>query len=320
MAPAKGEGGVAYLRRLLIANGYPKISWLVNSPRLARPAGLRYVASALARLGVSGKRELSRFGGVIERGRNASFNAQSVSAHHLDFRRPKICPCCASERSVRLAEWDLSLWTACPLHGCALIEHCPSCGKRLPRHCSYIECCDSPPHWETAVVQSPSATIDLLRVIARKAKIAAPAPSPALNGLLSCLSLQEALEFTVHLGAAAVTNPERRRKLLRIYGVEKNEISTLVDAAAEALSNWPKGFHLLIERSRNGSPETESTSVAVDFKYFSDECYHAGGGFLGPKLKFIRDEFDRYLQTTFAHWRSDQFARIRLHHASTPGS
>lgn len=62
--------------------------------------------------------------------KSCCFLGMNIDTLHLNFRYPRICPLCLSERAVCWAVWDLYLVTACVEHKCMLIDTCPHCRKR----------------------------------------------------------------------------------------------------------------------------------------------------------------------------------------------
>jgi len=62
----------------------------------------------------------------------ARFMDQYISRpYHLRHTRPQVCTQCLDEIGRARAVWEISLFTACPIHGCTLIDVCPQCRRSL---------------------------------------------------------------------------------------------------------------------------------------------------------------------------------------------
>ncbi len=59
------------------------------------------------------------------------FLGHPIGDDHLNYRCPRVCSGCLRVDCVWWAVWDLALVSACPMHGCFLIDHCPACSRPL---------------------------------------------------------------------------------------------------------------------------------------------------------------------------------------------
>lgn len=48
-----------------------------------------------------------------------------------NYKSSRYCPECLKGRQIWRQEWELTLFTVCPIHKCYLIETCTDCGKQL---------------------------------------------------------------------------------------------------------------------------------------------------------------------------------------------
>lgn len=59
------------------------------------------------------------------------FMGQLVHRDFVNHGKSKVCPKCLNDGRPAQAVWDLTLVTACPTHGCQLVETCSHCSKPL---------------------------------------------------------------------------------------------------------------------------------------------------------------------------------------------
>lgn len=57
--------------------------------------------------------------------------SQRVSLYDLNLKCPRVCTQCLQENGRAEALWDLAWVSACPIHACELIIHCPACAGLL---------------------------------------------------------------------------------------------------------------------------------------------------------------------------------------------
>jgi hypothetical protein len=121
-APALDEGPIGYFRRLAMRNGYD------NWRGLVRTAGLNPSLNALwknpDRLARTLGLEPQWMAALLPKSREYS------GLHDPFFQRQfaePICPECLKEAEYLRHPWTHCFATACPQHGCRLVETCPDC-------------------------------------------------------------------------------------------------------------------------------------------------------------------------------------------------
>lgn len=299
---AQGEGPLGYVLRMTEANRYPSIRFLMPrwiGTRDAQRTRER-VAKVANTLGISIE-GITAAGGLPASDKWATFGPHLVSARHLDLRRPKICPSCLRECCVLRAEWDLTLWQACPKHGCGMIFACPACGRPLSwRRPRVDRCCDDVPLESAVAVSAPEAVVDLMTAIASSALRDDRSLRGPLQGLVAHLSLPEILDLVLALGAASENHGLERVRFIR-GAMSGPRAYKLIVTAAEALSDWPNGFHDLLERSRNRDVASRHVSQRLEFAYFIHQFDHK---LASPSFAFAHDEFDRHVRHRWPGWNT----------------
>lgn len=133
-APYADESGLGYYRRLAAANSlwkWREIATLANvtvykSSLFESPD---FVASQLEL-----EPEWTRYA--------SKQDAASRTLHRMHRQRyDAVCPCCLEESVYLRQRWEHAFVTACPQHGCLLIEKCPACCNWLSPEREHIELC-----------------------------------------------------------------------------------------------------------------------------------------------------------------------------------
>ncbi len=184
-----------------------------------------------------------------------------IPGHHLTSRATlgqgaRVCPACLSERQVIPAHWDLRFRTACPIHGCYMLQACDACGEtiRWARH--HVNRCGANgcrrPLSQAATVVAPPEVIDLMAWLDELVDRSLPETS-RLHAVFGRMELTEALRLISLLGHPLGRNGSSEDPA--------TEAKTIVETAALALSNWPSGFHALLERTRDATRVRETRSL-----------------------------------------------------------
>lgn len=139
--PRDTENLMGYLVRMTEWNDYDTVSWVLET------AGLTWFTfwqcsfvfnteidlSPLARLFGASREELERlrYPQSPDNAYRSAVLGQPVQQYMIRVASPKVCPACLAESNYYRAVWDLAPLTACPHHGCLLLDACPGCGKAL---------------------------------------------------------------------------------------------------------------------------------------------------------------------------------------------
>ena len=208
-----------------------------------------------------------------------------------------------AERQHLPAVWELSLWTACPLHGCRMVCECQACGKALSWSRKRLDrCCDGTPFDLFGVVPAPKATVQLLRRLASVLGFQAPAVTDTIiASLTDGLSAMEICELVWLLGRLEAGRSATAEKLSLPNAAE------VVEAAALILSGWPDAFHIVLERvyaARAVSAVSMKCSLGPLFRRIYS--HRSSSNRQSAKLLFVYEEFRRFngQRNGWAHSRS----------------
>lgn len=133
-APHADESGLGYYRRLAAANSLWK--W-------REVASLANVTNYKSSLFDSPDYVASQLELEPEWTRLASKQDAASRALHRMYRQryDAVCPCCLGEQVYLRQHWEHAFITACPTHGCLLMEKCPGCCTWLSSEREHIELC-----------------------------------------------------------------------------------------------------------------------------------------------------------------------------------
>lgn len=107
--------------------------------RLAEMTGSTGPSSAAKRFGVT-LNEL-RWGPRQRRGNSARISGHHIPLGLLDLTARRICPSCLDESRFVREWWEISILSACPIHGVAMRSECP-CGKALSWNDGRLDRCN----------------------------------------------------------------------------------------------------------------------------------------------------------------------------------
>jgi len=203
-----------------------------------------------------------------------------LSYQPLRSSAPAICPDCVVQQGFIDAFFDLNLVVACPIHRRAVVTHCPSCAAPLSHFRPGLLTCSCGASLADALSTEVSDQVVSLMSILR----AMLTGDEHCN--LSGLPVQQILGTSlrmllVHLPSLAVLNrPEAGE-----------DMQLVVEGIAEALADWPTGFHRVLRQIDAAQPE----HIVAFQKRFKVLC---GLFFNVPETRasfsWLHEEFLRY--------------------------
>ena len=124
-----GESVAGYVFRYLGANGHKmsKKFFLVLTRLYSPKRGAAADALKIIR-GVIGENNAFEVKFLLNRP-NEIFSLYQDEWAYPAIKHVRLCPFCLDEKGYHLSLWELPLFYACPVHGCALLEACPICGN-----------------------------------------------------------------------------------------------------------------------------------------------------------------------------------------------
>lgn len=269
-SPADTESLFGYVLRVAETNGYES-PWQILSHAGISQRGMTSVTlpiEALAKVLGKLSAELQHIAysvrdakGAIEYRLLSHSLGGSLVGGPLRSNKPAFCPQCVAEHGYIDAFWDLRIAVACPVHRCAPITICSACSQPLRTfRPGLLTCkCGASLATSTATEVSP-ALVDLMAVIWAKvhrqpisnAELSADLPTEGLMGMpLQTLTLK-----LLELGRFSLPSRD-----------EGDDIGTLLQAAAETLSDWPRNFRGLLHRIGNVE-NTTGTGFRKRFEHF----------------------------------------------------
>lgn len=297
--PIRHESARGYVLRLSEQNGLETPRWLLSLISEGVITQKGHVA-----LGYILNRPENALSGLCGPIANlAQLNAPDLgrlSIRYWNTRRPKFCPRCLTEAPYWRASWDLLFAVACDKHGVRLHDCCPQCEKPLSWDRSHIAACACGFDLRGAALQAASpGAVEL----AREVKIRLQEALPDKNGIevLHNLHLESLLKLVWFLGAYSRNAHLRPQK---VVGLEKVEVAgAMVRQAMVALTDWPRGFHRLLEEIvARRILASSGNKLGTSFGGFYRALYKS---FPGPEFEFLRRAFEEYLRE---HW-TGQLAR-----------
>ncbi len=234
------------------------------------------------------------------------FLGETLRSAPLRLRRPAFCPQCVADEGYIDAFWDLTVAVACPTHRCEVVRSCAACGQPLMwRRPALLTCSCGALLCDTTPRPPDRATFELMEIIkeklhGRSAK-SIPNTSHFPIEFLTDVPLESLLALVQALGAQA----------LKARAVAPDaEGSAVVNAAAEALADWPSGYHRLLSMlGRRFLDEGSSAGgMATQFGPFYDAMFRWRA--FSEHAAFLRQEFlefgQRYWGNALIHrklWR-----------------
>nr|WP_315463252.1 TniQ family protein [uncultured Rhodoferax sp.] len=269
-SPADTESLFGYVLRVAESNGYES-PWQILSHAGISQRGMTSVTLPIKALAsVLGKTpaDLQHIAysvrdaqGAIEYRLLGHSLGGSLVGGPLRRTNPAFCPQCVADHGYIDAFWDLRIAVACPIHRCAPITFCSACAQPLKVFRPGLLTCKCGASLATSTTSEVSpALVDLMAVIwakvhrqsVNKAALWADLPLEGLMGMpLQTLTLK-----LLELGRFSLPSAG-----------EGNDIGTLLQGAAETLSDWPRNFRALLHRI-GGVEKTTGTGFRKRFEHF----------------------------------------------------
>lgn len=220
------------------------------------------------------------------------------------------CPSCLREAAYVRVHWLLNATTVCLVHQCLLVQGCPRCNKKLStqdicsRHCS--QC-----NYDLAT--SPTINVGedyigfqsqqfiqqcLMDNATPSLKKSPPNVSPRalfrlLDGLRSVVKHIRKVDSFDH--SYSISKQENES----IVGIEK-QLAIYLDYATAfaAIDQWPISFHEFLNRLRQRSPSSQTSTKIRD--HFGATLFSWLDRFwYGSEMQFVQDAFDEYLANQY---------------------
>jgi len=297
------ESPRGYLCRVAHAHGYCGPGWLADLAGIP-PGGLEREdrATPLAhvlRLEVSEwLRMCYRPVKGKERFERRSFLGVLIGAHQLNYRHPRICPCCMRDHSVWWAVWDLALVSACPIHRCLLIDLCPACGRKLTWHRRAVHECRCGADLRKAEPATADGNLVTINAaIYRAAGFYQKACEEELQRasfppVLGDLKLDALLRLVRFVGSIQEQG-KLRRKQIRFAPTDLDTAIQVGTAAASILMDWPRSFREMLRRMVPG--QIKSAADLSFYDVFGNFYRHLYAVLPRKEFGFLHDAFEEFV-------------------------
>lgn len=257
IAPDPNESARQYLRRVAREWSYSSPYWLMEAAGCS--TGDVHRAEAIPRFACTLRlhegewRSLVGIRKTCEGARLICFRGKWIDLHHVAFDRAAICPLCLRQKLLEDAIWELAILSTCPIHGCYLIDCCPSCGTRLSRRRAVIHQCSCGQDLRNATpVHADLGTTSLGKQICSSLEPARFGGSDFTSACkfpewINRLNPTELLELITFAGT--VKGNKGRLVVKGRADTYKRALRrrTLTEAAA-ILRDWPSNFLQLLEK------------------------------------------------------------------------
>jgi hypothetical protein len=209
----------------------------------------------------------------------------------------RVCPRCIAEGHVRRSVgWELRYADACITHKIWLVDRC-ACGHPIPPIRQLVDRCDRCARKLGSLncASAPDAVIRLSEILIERSCIRAGEPtSPHYRPFVE-LPLDHLQDLIVILGLYGDPNaPLRRSGVLHVEHM--NESWPIVTLAAEALADWPRGFHTLLHWLRTRNDDGTTFRLGQRFGRLYDRLYK---GRTANSFAFVHRALEEYLAE---HW------------------
>jgi len=212
-----------------------------------------------------------------------------LSIEPLRLTRPALCPHCVAEFGFIDAFFDLRLAVACPRHRCMLVTECPTCREPLTWFRRGLLQCKCGASLASAVTPPAKAEVASLMAILWATLHNVPLSTCDVDGTLPAEYLRS-LSFRSLVAKLPALADFNRPK------ANGNPV-LIVEGMVEALANWPRGLHTLLEALGREAPAKTASLRKRHERFY--QCF-----FKSPRYKA---EFD---------WMRQEFIRYGLDHAS----
>ena len=237
----------------------------------------------------------------------------------LRLKHPAFCPLCVSETGYIDAFWDLSAAVACPSHGSFVLTSCPSCGRRITWERPGLLTCSCGGELREAMnVAAPRLILDVMQLLWSKLhgegshidnssrlplEHLVSMPFGALIRLISALTV---VVRANNCGSADSGNLPAAQAQPAPLATPANLSSTQgctiaqVEAAAQILSDWPRGYHDFLRTLGERNLETGLKTVGMrkQFANFYEKLFK-NRRVTREQTAFLREEFITF---GLQHW------------------
>lgn len=213
-----------------------------------------------------------------------SFGQIKVPSSALNLSKPRVCPECIAECQYARRLWDLKTYAACHLHGCVLMDRCPTCERSLTWTRSRIDRCPCGTdlaHWP--VGPAPRSTVQISKLHAELAGLhecSTTLPEFDLATVMLLLRFFGSDPISTRWRSAPMSSPTAQSE------------AEMIQQTAAIVLEWPQGLYRWLEGHRLKTPNR--TGLVADFGYMSQRLVNV---FTEENQQVILDAVGTYLSS-----------------------
>jgi len=231
-------------------------------------------------------------------------NAKKTTPRPLwNNRSSRYCPACLRADQTWRQEWELTLLTVCPSHGCRLVEVCSDCGRQITWNRMRLLSCDCGFRFQAAcVIKATEAETALAATLCLKL-----VGRGRVSALVDLLNLEQLYQLIVALGAYShVEDGKRPQKIANLGHLQVSE--KLTRAAAEILVTWPTGFNALLNKLAHDQPApSREVGLPRQFGFFYAYVFNWMNA---PEFGFVLSAFEKYIAKHWPHPLNERNKRM----------
>lgn len=223
-----------------------------------------------------------------------SFGRIKVASSALNLAKPRVCPKCIAACQYAMRLWDLKTYVACHLHGCVLMDQCPTCERSLVWTRSRIDRCacgTDLARWP--VEPAPSSTVQISKLHAELAGLHERSTTLPEFDLATVMLL---LRF---FGSDPTS---KRWRSAQMSSPTAQSGASMIQQTAAIVLEWPQGLYRWLEGHRLKTPGR--TGLVADFGFMSQRLVNV---FTEENQQIILDAVSTYLSS---EWRGIKAGNI----------
>lgn len=305
--PAPHENIHGYLARLALLNHIRGPKQILTSALGSAPASVKYDdVPRLANFCRLHPEEMSHCSGLLIRdGRQPSrwqVCGQMISkGPFIVGTHTRICPACLSEHVHVRGLWSLSLYAACGIHGCSMVDTCIKCGRKVlwKRH-SAEHCLCGHQHASSPLLpasDSSRVVAELMEMqVGQRTHLSVTAGmSDDILAHMSRLNLDELCRAIWFFGEYL--------PLLEGYGepahhsrLGQEGALSLIQEAVQVLSDWPARFTNRLESCRARTVLVGTGTYSLTEALLGPVDRFLREDLQAPEFEFIRAYYDQHIR------------------------
>lgn len=225
---------------------------------------LNYIASLLR----INKDDIEKMRLLNLNSKNGYYQFFDTKAHvsSISTLKAKVCPHCLRKEEYFRKIWHHMNVTACPYHGCLLIDKCLNCGKSITwKSANILKCSCGYAHKLAESNIASSECIMLSNLVYHKVGLLTKRPIE-LNNFFIDAELNE-FDDTFFLLASFIGELRFRSQFTSLKA-SIHEIASIQTRVMDILINWPMGFHQFLNEIRMKSNEDNDERIFSSFGNF----------------------------------------------------